>query len=173
MPDRKITKNRELSIEITRMDEESILEVKEIELKCGLSPWSLEDYKKEISRDDSVCLIAKNNLKVIGFIIARLIMQEISEAAQNKNANGSLNEAEIYNLAVLDVNRQEGIGQILLNQFLVKAKEFRISCVWLEVRESNVPAINFYKKNNFQKIQVRKNFYRFPEENGWVMRLEL
>ncbi|MGC2235851.1 MAG: ribosomal protein S18-alanine N-acetyltransferase [Pyrinomonadaceae bacterium] len=160
------------------MDEESIREVKEIEIKCGLSPWSLEDYKKEILRDDSVCLIAKNNLKVSGFIIARLIMQEVGETPQNKNDRELLdkellNEAEIYNLAVLPGNRQEGIGKALFNQFLDKTKELGISRVWLEVRESNAAAINFYKKNNFQKIQVRKNFYRFPEEDGWVMRLEL
>jgi ribosomal-protein-alanine N-acetyltransferase len=155
------------------MTEKSIPEVKEIELKSGLSSWTFEDYKKEILKEDSVCLIAKNKVKVTGFIIARLIMQQNGDAASNDKNKLLANEAEIYNIAVSEEARRKGTGQALFNAFLAVALERNISFVWLEVRESNFQAVNFYQKNNFKKIQVRKNFYRFPTEDGILMKLEL
>ena len=45
--------------------------------------------------------------------------------------------------------------------------------IFLEVRESNQVAINFYKKNKFKEISVRKNYYSEPNENAIIMKLEV
>ena len=45
--------------------------------------------------------------------------------------------------------------------------------IFLEVRESNQVAINFYKKNKFKEISVRKNYYSEPTENAIIMKLEV
>ena len=45
--------------------------------------------------------------------------------------------------------------------------------IFLEVRESNQVAINFYKKNKFNQISIRKNYYSEPNENAIIMKLEV
>lgn len=160
---------------IARMTGDFIGQVKEIELECGLSPWTIEDYKAELSRDDSIFFIAKTGDKAIGFILARLIMQKEDSISKSENSENVVHrdEAEIYNLAVLKQARNQRVGQALFKRFLEESERMQISDVWLEVRESNCEAIDFYKKNGFRKIHVRRNFYRFPTEDALLMKLEL
>lgn len=167
--------NKDFSTGITPLTEECIGDIKEIEIESGLSSWTIEDYIKEISRPDSIAFAAKNNGVIKGFLISRLIMSVITESSTNINAEDSVkeNEVEIYNLAVKKEARKQGIGQALLNALLSRSREYKILNVWLEVRESNIPAISFYTKNGFIKTHLRKNFYRFPVENGLLMKLEL
>jgi hypothetical protein len=42
--------------------------------------------------------------------------------------------------------------------------------ITLEVRESNLPAIELYEKSGFERMGIRKNFYSNPAENAIVMR---
>ena len=39
----------------------------------------------------------------------------------------------------------------------------------LEVRESNCKAISLYDKLNFEKVGLRKNYYKNPTENAVLM----
>jgi ribosomal-protein-alanine N-acetyltransferase len=158
------------------MSEESVEAVKLIEIESGLSPWTIEDYELEILREDSIALISKNEGLISGFLIARLIMTDtknILSSEREESKIKSANEAEIYNIAVKKQFRNRGIGQSLLDNFLSCAKKYKISKIWLEVRESNHPAIRFYLKNKFVKVGTRKSFYRAPVENASVMSLEL
>lgn len=151
---------------ITRMTSDNIETVKKIEIECGLSPWTLNDYEEEIKRKDSIILISQNKNIITGFVVARLIMQKDSQL-------GFKNEAEIYNIAVKKEFRKKGIAQALINRLLRRAKINKVSKIWLEVRESNYPAINFYRKNNFSVTGTRKNFYYSPVENAIAMCLNL
>lgn len=153
-------------VEILPMAAENIEAVKKIEIECKLSPWNLKDYESEIENKYSLALISKNKNAITGFLLARLIMQENSETDKFR-------EAEIYNIGVKEEFRKSGIAQALLDCFLKRAKIYKISKIWLEVRESNAPAINFYKKNNFFTHGKRKNFYHSPTENACVMSLDL
>jgi len=49
------------------------------------------------------------------------------------------------------------------------AKENSINSMTLEVRSSNLAAINLYKKHNFSVEGVRKNYYQNPREDGYIM----
>jgi len=69
--------------------------------------------------------------------------------------------------------QKKGIGSLLLNEFLMNADKLKIKTVWLEVRESNTEAQNFYRLNGFVQVRKRINFYIQPLENALVMRLEL
>ena len=69
-------------------------------------------------------------------------------------------------LMVIEKYRNKGIAQELLDK--IKTKD-----IFLEVRESNQVAINFYKKNKFNQISIRKNYYSEPNENAIIMKLEV
>jgi len=60
----------------------------------------------------------------------------------------------------------QGIAQELLDK--IKTKD-----IFLEVRESNKKAINFYKKNNFKQISIRKGYYSDPTEDAIIMKMEV
>ena len=66
-----------------------------------------------------------------------------------------------------------GAAQQLLQMLLVKAKETGCEQVMLEVRESNAAARQLYRKNEFEELAVRKQYYTQPVENGIVMNRKL
>jgi ribosomal-protein-alanine N-acetyltransferase len=79
----------------------------------------------------------------------------------------------VLNFGVLKKYRQQGIGSALLDGLIERAARMRIESIWLEVRESNLAAINLYKKKEFSAVQTRKNFYTHPLENALVLKLVL
>ena len=78
----------------------------------------------------------------------------------------SIDVYEILAIATIEKYRNKGIAQELLDK--IKTKD-----IFLEVRESNQVAINFYKKNKFKEISVRKIYYSEPTENAIIMKLEV
>ena len=68
----------------------------------------------------------------------------------------SIDVYEILAIAAVEEYRNKGIAQELLDK--IKTKD-----IFLEVRESNQTAINFYKKN----------YYSEPTENAIIMKLEV
>ena len=78
----------------------------------------------------------------------------------------SIDVYEILAIATIEEYRNKGIAQKLLNKIKIKN-------IFLEVRESNQTAINFYKKNKFKEISIRKNYYSKPTENAIIMKLEV
>ena len=78
----------------------------------------------------------------------------------------SIDVYEILAIATVEEYRNKGIAQELL-------AKIRIKNIFLEVRESNQTAINFYKKNKFKEISIRKNYYSKPAENAIIMKLEV
>ena len=78
----------------------------------------------------------------------------------------SIDVYEILAIATVEEYRNKSIAQELLDK--IKMKD-----IFLEVRESNQVAINFYKKNKFNQISIRKNYYSEPNENAIIMKLEV
>lgn len=78
----------------------------------------------------------------------------------------SIDVYEILAIATVEEYRNKGIAQELL-------AKIRTKNIFLEVRESNQTAINFYKKNKFKEISIRKNYYSKPTENAIIMKLEV
>lgn len=121
----------------------------------GLSCWSCEDYKKFLFSPQSVCLSAIVKDKIKGFLTARLIIQE--------------DYSELYDIAVNYTDRSKNVGSTLLEKLILITKENNIKRILLEVRATNLNAVNFYKKHGFTIIAERKNFYSNPQESGWTM----
>ena len=73
---------------------------------------------------------------------------------------------EILNLVVDKEYRGQGIASILLDN-LLSDQTIDVSRILLEVRESNIAAINLYKKFNFFIINGREKYY--GNENAVIM----
>jgi ribosomal-protein-alanine N-acetyltransferase len=78
-------------------------------------------------------------------------------------------EAEIYRVAVRSDKRRRGIGYRLLDYAIKSERGHGLESVFLEVRESNVPARNLYRSYGFVEIGERKRYYHDPVESAIVM----
>ncbi|NLL02548.1 MAG: GNAT family N-acetyltransferase [Mollicutes bacterium] len=74
-----------------------------------------------------------------------------------------LDKVEILNLVVDSQYRNQRIASLLLDYLFDEVSK----PVILEVRESNIPAINLYKKFNFMEIARREKYYE--NENAIIM----
>lgn len=146
-----------MTILISKISVEDIDFIKNLELENNLSSWSIKDYKEEIDRPNSISLIITKDKCKCGFLIGRLINIETKR------------EAEIYNIAIAKKFQNKSLGTTLLKEFIKMGQQNKLENIFLEVRESNYTAINFYRKNNFVEIGKRPNFYNDPLEDGILM----
>ena len=82
-------------------------------------------------------------------------------------------EMELLNLAVGPNWRRRGCASALLNAALTECHKNGFNAVFLEVRESNQPAIAFYKNHGFAQSGRRPAYYRNPVEAALTMSLRL
>ena len=66
---------------------------------------------------------------------------------------------EILNFCIALDYQRKGIGTMLLDEVISKTIDAGLKNIVLEVRSSNEKAINFYTKNGFKIINVRKGYY--------------
>ncbi len=74
-----------------------------------------------------------------------------------------LDEMHILDVTVSKEIQSKGIGSLMLSTVIKKNSEAGIKHFFLEVRTSNIIAINLYKKFGFKIFMLRKNYY---EDNG-------
>lgn len=152
-------------IEIRRLSQRDLEEILKIQKETHLTRWAKKDYQREIKRKDSIPLVAvTGNKEVCGFAVVRLLTGD---------RPGFFKSSEIFNIAISTSFQRFGIGQKIFDEIRMKLKEKEVSEIWLEVRESNNRAIKFYRKNGFEQISVRKNYYQKPIENALIFRRAL
>lgn len=117
--------------------------------------WDYYNLKNELTCDNSHYLVAKNDKKVIGFIGIKHI----------------LDEADIMNIVVRKDFRNQGIGTLLLENIITLCKELNLTYLNLEVNEENYSAIHLYKKFGFEKVGIRKKYYK--NKDGLIMKKKL
>ncbi len=139
-------------IEVSKATLAEVSEMVAIAKECYLARWTVDDYQKEIARETSLILTAKYKTdkyptQVAGFITSRFAApKELSDKTK------IYTELDVLNFGVLKKYRQQGIGNALLEGLIERAARMRIESIWLEVRESNLAAINLYKKKEFSAV---------------------
>ncbi len=78
-------------------------------------------------------------------------------------------EAHIVDIAVRPAYQRQGIGELLLISLIDLATVLNVSRATLEVRASNRPAINLYKKYGFETTGLRRGYYLDNNEDAVIM----
>ena len=140
------------------MEEDDLKAVLEIERASNPVPWSEKNFL-DCLKKDYYCLIQEVNKHPSGFAIQSI----------------SLFETHVLNIGIKKEFRKKGLGQDLLDQIIHASKSMGSKKIFLEVRVSNDPAIELYKKLGFKKVSLRKDYYRLPEgrEDAFVMSKKL
>ena len=66
-------------------------------------------------------------------------------------------------------HRRLRVGQHLLKELLLQAKEMKGELCFLEVRVSNIAAYNLYRKFGFQIHSIRKKYYTDNGEDAYLL----
>ena len=80
-----------------------------------------------------------------------------------------LDEGEITQVSVKKDFQGRHIGRRLLETLEEEGKKEGVVSFFLEVRQSNAPAIHLYQNCGFSVQGIRKNFYENPREDAILM----
>lgn len=142
---------------IERMSAQDLSQILEIENVSYPSPWHKHIFELELKRPRTLQLVSKSDEKVLGYLIAWMLYDEI----------------HILNVAVHPDFRRNGIAEQLINftieHFTVKGAQRVI----LEVRVNNAAAQKLYEKLGFKAFRIRKQYYTDTGEDALVMSLDL
>jgi ribosomal-protein-alanine N-acetyltransferase len=135
-------------------DEPTIAEI--LRDSSEAAQWSPESHTKLASSPGSVFLVCEANAKPVGFVAGRQLGDE----------------GEILNIAVRPDYRRKGIASALLMAALDEFRRSAIARIFLELRESNLPARALYERHGFLPAGRRKGYYLHPAEDAICMRKE-
>ena len=140
-------------ISVRAMTKSDIEEVLEIERQCFPIPWSLDSFKKEFKNSFARYVVALIDDQIVGYGGVWLI----------------IDEGHITNIAVREGFRQKGVASEVLKGLIEVCKKRDLTSMTLEVRESNVPARNLYKKHGFMEAGIRPKYYGDNNEDAVIM----
>lgn len=151
---------REPRLDIAPMRADDLEEVLEIEQHAFRSPWSrqilLEELAREWAHVDVLRLRGERGGAVVAYINYWLVRDEV----------------HLLNLAVHPEVRRRGLGRALMDHLVAFADRHRCRYATLEVRRSNLAAIELYRAVGFKPVGVRPRYYADDDEDAVVMLLE-
>ena len=143
-------------IDIQEMSLNDLEKIKDILVSDFDDFWNYNILKEELESPNSKYIIAKtNDGEIIGFAGIKIIVDT----------------ADIMNIVVKKSWRNQGVGNLLLNNLVYLCKKLNLSSLSLEVNEDNQSAIHLYEKFGFKRIGLRKNYYK--NNDGIVMEYSL
>ena len=142
---------------ITRIaDANDIDRIAELEEICFSDPWTRESVRQEIEDNPlALYIVAELDQKVVGYAGIWWIVDE----------------GHITNVAVDPQYRGKHIGEAIIAVMLDTARKEGIDRFTLEVRVSNEPAKNLYRKFGFAEAGIRPKYYKDNEDAliMWLM----
>ena len=70
------------------------------------------------------------------------------------------------------MQRKKGIGSAVLKEYISYLVKNNCKRLFLEVRKSNLGAIELYKSVGFKTDGIRKDYYHSPTEDAYLMSLD-
>lgn len=143
---------------VMALGKESLLLLADAEAECfPEDPWTVGMIEDALDNDRSVAVGIYN--------------RQLTKIAAYGFVYVAADEADIANIATLKEFRGVGIGYLLMSKMIEIARDRGAERIFLEVRESNQPAISLYEKCRFAKVGKRRNYYRNPKEDAVIMAL--
>ena len=125
----------------------------ELEKMCFSIPWTRTMFEGDVTNHTAYYVLALDGSKVVGYCGLYKV----------------LDESDITNIAVHPDYRRQGLASQLMNHIFDYCHKCNLGSVTLEVRESNLNAINLYKKHGFHIVGKRKNYYSDTHEDAILM----
>lgn len=131
-----------------------LLRMREVELLGFVAPWGEEILRQEVvNKDRTHYVVAEFENRIVGYAGLWVI----------------LDEGHITRVAVDPEFRRRGIGRDLVRALMEEGFNSGCESFTLEVRSSNLEAINLYNSLDFHEIGVRPGYYEMEGEDAVIM----
>ena len=138
-------------IYIKPVKKDDLLKLIEIEKDVFDNSASIEDFINYFN-EDTIKIWKVLDQIVVGFVVFYRVKDEI----------------EIIKICIMKSCQRKNYGSLIINKI---KKLNNIRKIFLEVSIENTQAINFYLKNGFKKIGIRKAYYRVNKQRIDALRL--
>jgi ribosomal-protein-alanine N-acetyltransferase len=118
-------------------------EVHALETRAFPAPWRRDFFESELRASGRFNLIARRDGQLAGYVFAMWFFDEM----------------HVNKIAVEERERRKGIAAELMDKCIRFARANRIKSISLEVRKSNAPAQEFYKRLDFTPSYTRPRYY--------------
>jgi ribosomal-protein-alanine N-acetyltransferase len=143
-----------VKVELRRLDAADLDLVEAIERESYRTPWSRSMFDAELRKPSSLALGAfTENDALVGYaFVSRYV-----------------DAWHVMNVAVADAFRRRGIASALLGRLFEVTESDSRRGYTLEVRVSNVGAIQLYERLGFERRGIRRGYYTDNREDALIM----
>ena len=136
-------------IEIRQVREKDLTEILRIEETAFPNPYPLGYLRFLAKANPETFLVAENQNGLLGYIIADVRYR---------------NEGHIISIAVRKEERRRGVAKALIRAVGSVFERLEVGVIKLEVRVSNLSAINLYRSMGYRHIGMMPGYYRDGED---------
>ena len=138
-----------------------------INRRCLPENYSTGFFMNLFKRFPKTFIVAELDNEIIGYIMCR-----IETGIPSFKMLGITRKGHVISIAVLPEHHRKGIANRLIKTALKAMEDYNAKECYLEVRESNIAAINLYKKLAFIQAKTITNYYA-DGENAILMAQKL
>jgi [ribosomal protein S18]-alanine N-acetyltransferase len=147
------TEKDQVRVHIRWMIRRDMPEVLETEQQSFEFAWTEEDFLRCLRQRNCIGMVAEQGEKVVGFMIYELHKAKL----------------HILNFAVNPAWRRNGVGAQMVAKLISKLSSHRRTRITLEVRETNLGAQLFFRRQGFLAVRVLRSYYEDSGEDAFLM----
>ena len=130
-----------------------------IEQEVHAHPWTRGNFADSL-KSECVCKVYEIENEVLGYAVFLR----------------AVDEAQLLDIGIAAVHQRKGLGRKLLDEMMEIARSMGLLHMLLEVRPSNVAALELYRSTGFRTVGTRRGYYPSDSngrEDALVMECEL
>jgi ribosomal-protein-alanine N-acetyltransferase len=152
-----------INYKLRQFNPSDLEEVIRINRECLPENYTTLFFMNLFRRFPKTFIVAENNGETVGYIMCR-----IETGIPSFKILGITRKGHIISIAVLPEHQKKGIGFALVQNAMQAMVGYKAKECYLEVRTSNLPAIELYKKLEFEVMRTFRDYYA-DGEDAFVM----
>lgn len=149
--------DQDSSLQIRWLIRRDMPEVLAIEHDSFDYAWTEEEFLCILRQRNCIGMVAEIDHEIVGYMIYELHKSNL----------------HVLNFAVAKSHRRRGIGTRMVQRLVDKLSSQRRKEILLEVRERNLDAQLFFRRQSFFAVTVLRNHYDDTCEDAYIMRYQL
>lgn len=156
-PKQMSSNEKEIRVHVRWMVRRDFPAVLEIENNCFEFPWREDDFFRCLQQRNCIGMVAEYEKRVVGFMI-----YEVPK-----------NRIRLLNIATAPEFQRQGVARQMIAKLVGKLDRQGRNRIISEVRETNLPALVFFRSLGFRAVVVLKNYYEKMNEDAYVLQYRL
>ena len=143
-----------MTFALRRFKPSDLEQVMHINRVCLPENYTTSFFMNLYQRFPETFIVAEENGDVVGYIMCR-----IETGIPSFKLLGITRKGHVISIAVLPEHQRGGIGYALMREAMHAMVNYKAKECYLEVRASNAPAVNLYKKMGLEIIRTVTGYY--------------